>query len=199
MKKILVFASGTKSGGGSGFEYLARDPRFVVVAVVSNHPAGGVYQKAQDLGIPFELFIGPYDEAGYGYFIEKYKPDLVVFAGWLKLAVGLDPKKTVNIHPGPLPEFGGPGMYGMRVHQAVLNSNRSHSAVTIHFVTAEYDAGPPIFVFPVPVLSGDTAEILQARVNIAEHWYYGTVVDLVLQSHTHVNPQDLPAIPEATT
>jgi phosphoribosylglycinamide formyltransferase-1 len=203
LKKILVFASGTKTGGGSGFERLVLDSRSGVlnaqiVAVVSNHPYGGVYQKSRNLGIPFELFLGPYDADGYQELVDEYQPDLIVFAGWLKLAVGLNPAKTVNIHPGPLPDFGGKGMYGLNVHQAVLDSKRPDSAVTTHFVTAEYDAGPPIFVFPVKIKKGDTAETLQARVQLAEHWYYGRVINLVLEGRNRVDPQNLPPVPEAT-
>lgn len=197
MKRILVFASGTKEGGGSGFEQLVQDTRSGVlsaqiVAVVSNHQTGGIYERAARLDVPFEYFPGPYDAEGYHALVDKYQPDLVVFAGWLKLAVGLDPTKTLNIHPAPLPRFGGKGMYGLHTHQAVLESGIKESAVTIHFVNAEYDAGDIIFQCPVPIEPGDTPELLQKRVQQLEHWYYGRVIGRVLDGAVKVTPEELP-------
>lgn len=181
--KLLVFASGSKTGGGSGFENLVHQ-RVVVgadlVGVVSNHAEGGVKERAQRLGVPFIHFPAPWSEEGYKEIVGRAGADFVVLSGWSKLAKGLDPRTTSNIHPGPLPRFGGAGMYGQHVHEAVLASGVSHSAVSMHFVTAQYDEGPVFFRYPVRVLAGDTAETLGARVNAVEHAWQPFITRLVV-------------------
>ncbi|MFH1350041.1 MAG: formyltransferase family protein, partial [Pseudomonadota bacterium] len=117
--KVLVFASGDPKGGGSGFQELVEFSRTnppvlnaQIVGVISNHPDGGVHRRAGALHVPFEYWSEPFDAKGYRSFVEKYQADFVMCSGWLKFVRGLDPAKTVNIHPGPLPQFGGPGLYG---------------------------------------------------------------------------------------
>ena len=138
---ILVFASGTKTGGGSGFETMVRAARTEppildawICAVITNHFAGGVWHKAKALGIPSEYWVGPYRAQGYQNFVKYFNADYVMLSGWLKLVAGLDPARTINIHPGPLPRFGGPKLYGHYVHEAVMAAYQrgeiTHSAVT---------------------------------------------------------------------
>lgn len=122
--RILVFASGEKKGGGSGFlelvEFSRTEPPVLddaeIVTVISNIADGGVAQKAENVKIPFYHWAGPFTAEGYRRWVKDLYADFVMLSGWLKLVQGLDPRKTVNIHPGPLPEFGGPGMYGHFVH-----------------------------------------------------------------------------------
>ncbi len=194
---ILVFASGTKTGGGSGFETLVRAARTRppildawIGAVVTNHFGGGVWQRAQALGIPAAYWAGPYLARGYQNFVRYFQADYVMLSGWLKLAAGLDPARTINIHPGPLPRFGGPNLYGRRVHEAVLAAQRrgeiTHSAVTMHFVDEKYDRGPVFFAQPVPIEPGDTPETLAARVNQAEHEWQPRVLNYVVQGQVRL-------------
>jgi phosphoribosylglycinamide formyltransferase 1 len=194
---ILVFASGSKTGGGSGFENLVRASRTEppelaarICGVVTNHPAGGVWRRAQALGIPAEYWPGPYVAEGYHDFVKHFQADYVMLSGWLKLATGLDPGRTVNIHPGPLPRFGGAKMYGRYVHEAVLAAYRSgeisRSAVTMHFVDEKYDRGPVFFVRPVPIEPGDTVDTLAARVNRAEHEWQPQVLNYVVQGRVRL-------------
>jgi folate-dependent phosphoribosylglycinamide formyltransferase PurN len=110
--------------------------------------------------------------------------DFVALCGWLKLVAGLDPKTTFNIHPGPLPEFGGKGLWGHFVHEAVLKAYKqgkiTHSAVSMHFVTPEFDEGPVFFTHPVPIEPDDTPETLAARVNQAEHEWQPKIANKVV-------------------
>jgi phosphoribosylglycinamide formyltransferase-1 len=178
--RVLVFASGDDQGGGSGFQELVEFSRThppvldaQIIGVISNHQHGGVRRRADALHIPFEYWPGPYDGKGNRTLVEKYQADFVMCSGWLKFVRGLDPAKTVNIHPGPLPRFGGAGMYGHYVHEAVMAAYHRgeiiQSAVTMHFVDeAAYDHGPIIFQMPVLIRSEDDAESLAQRVNEKE-------------------------------
>lgn len=188
MKKIAVLASGSATGGGSGFEKLVETSRSghlgaEVVCVLSNHPKGGVYERAKRLGIRFVHFKKPWTgERCYELIDEEV--DLVCMSGWLKLTQGLDPTKTINIHPGPLPTFGGKGMHGIHVHKAVLNAYKrgevSSSAVSMHFVTDGYDEGPLFFQRAVSIEKDDTVESLGKRVSTIEHLFQWRLTKRVL-------------------
>jgi phosphoribosylglycinamide formyltransferase-1 len=188
--RLLIFASGTKDGGGSGFENLvnaSRDGRLSadIVGVVSNHEQGGVREKADRLDVPFIYFPGPYEAAEYQKLVQEHNADFVALSGWLKLVKGLNPRITFNIHPAPLPDFGGKDLYGHRAHEAVLQAYRegriTHSAVSMHFVTEKFDEGPVFFSLPVPILPDDTADTLAKRVNEAEHRYQPEITNLVVR------------------
>lgn len=199
---ILVFASGSKTGGGSGFETMvraarARPPRLDawICAVITNHFAGGVWQRANALGIPAEYWAGPYLAQGYRNFVRYFQADYIMLSGWLKLVAGLDPARTINIHPGPLPRFGGPQLYGHYVHEAVLAAYHrgeiTHSAVTMHFVDERYDRGPIFFALPVPIEPDDTPESLAAKVNRAEHEWQPRVLNYVVQGQVRLVGQEV--------
>ncbi len=189
MKKLFVFASGSAEGGGSGFENLVQKAHSgalnaEIVGVASNHKIGGVYEKALRLNVPFIFLEPPWTAELYRNLVAEYGADFAALSGWLKLARGLDPRTTINIHPGPLPRFGGTGMYGHHVHEAVMEAYKrgevTHSAVTMHFVTEEYDRGPIFFQRRVPILESDTPETLAKRVNAAEHEFQPLLTDAVV-------------------
>jgi phosphoribosylglycinamide formyltransferase-1 len=190
MKNLLVFASGDNTGGGSGFQKLVKTSHngaleANIVGVVSNYAGGGVYNRAQKLGIPFFHFAGPWTAENYQRYIKETGADFVALSGWLKLVTGLPPDKTINIHPGPLPRFGGPGMYGHHVHEAVLAAYKrgeiTSSRVCMHFVTEKYDEGPVFFECFVHIFPDDTAESLAARVNKAEHQFQWFITNKVIK------------------
>jgi len=199
---VLVFASGAKSGGGSGFENLVQASRTSppvleawICGVVTSHPDGGVWRRAQALGVPRQYWGGPYTAKGYQNFVKYFGADYVMLSGWLKLAAGLNPARTINIHPGPLPRFGGPNLYGHRVHEAVLaafhRGEITHSAVSMHFVDEAYDRGPIICTVPVPIEKDDTPATLAARVNRAEHEWQPRVLNLVVQEKVRMVGQEV--------
>jgi phosphoribosylglycinamide formyltransferase-1 len=197
--EVLVFASGDAKGGGSGFQELVEFSRTnppvldaQIIGVISNHENGGVRRRADALHIPFEYWPGPFDAKGYRSFVEKYRADFVMCSGWLKFVRGLDPAKTVNIHPGPLPGFGGQGMYGHYVHEAVMAAFHRgeiiQSAVTMHFVDeTAYDHGPIIFQMPVLIRPDDDAETLAKRVNEKERAWQSHILNLVVHRQIYLS------------
>jgi folate-dependent phosphoribosylglycinamide formyltransferase PurN len=195
-KRVLVFASGDAEGGGSGFQELVEqswtDPPILdakIVGVISNHSEGGVYKKAKSLGIPFEYWPGPFTAEDYQMWEIKYRADFIMCSGWLKLVKGLHPARTVNIHPGPLPRFGGPGMYGYYVHEAVIKAFHDsadsviQSAVSMHFVDEKFDHGPVFFKLPVFIRSDDTPDSLAKQVNEKERAWQSKVLNLVVNGY----------------
>jgi folate-dependent phosphoribosylglycinamide formyltransferase PurN len=203
-KRLLIFASGSASGGGSGFKELVENSRSgildaKIVGVVSNHEHGGVRKIADEARVRFHLLENyRQDELGYQSAIDRFNPDLIALSGWMRQTIGLDPRITINIHPGPLPEFGGAGMYGHHVHEAVIEAYKrgetTRSAVSMHFVTEEYDRGPVFFRYPVWIRSDDDADSLGSRVNKIEHSWQSFVTNEVLHGRIHwdgVDPDTL--------
>ena len=200
MKKLLVFASGDAEGGGSGFQKLVEAVQSGVlqteiVGVVSNHANGGVAKRAKQLGVEFfDWSEAEFSCHEYQFIFSMLKVDYVALSGWLKLVRGLPADKTINIHPGPLPRFGGPGMYGHHVHEAVMKAFRrgevTHSEVCMHFVTDKYDRGPIFFRCKVEIMRNDTPESLAARVNKVEHAYQALFTNKVITGESRWDGND---------
>ncbi len=212
--KLVIFASGTKDGGGSGFENLVEATKSGVleaeiVAVVSNHENGGVKARAEKLGVPFIYFPGPYDAEHYQKIVRDLGAELaprsqsdfsgwVALSGWLKLVKGLDPKKTFNIHPAPLSyrhgHFGGNKMYGHNLHEsiavALARGEITESGVSMHFVTDEYDRGPVFFEYRVPLQKGMSADDIAKAVNVAEHEWQPKITNMVVHGEISWDGKD---------
>lgn len=188
--KILVFASGDAEGGGSGFQELVENSRTgilnaEIVGVVSHHEHGGIRKKADKLGIPFEFWPGPFDAQGYQKLFKIYDEPFVCLSGWIKLVKGLPHEKTINIHPAPLPGFGGKGWYGHVVHERVMEAfaegKITESAVCMHFATDKFDDPNTLFFkYPVLIREDDTPDTLGSRVNKIEHGWQSWVTNLVV-------------------
>lgn len=163
------------SGGGTNLQSLidALGPLAParVARVISNRADAGALDRARRASIPTTVLQNPLDPNELLNALGD--ADLVVLAGYLKLipaaVVARFPRRLVNIHPALLPAFGGPGMYGRRVHEAVLASAATESGATVHYVDEQYDRGPIIAQRRVPVHPGDTVDTLAQRVLTAEH------------------------------
>jgi phosphoribosylglycinamide formyltransferase-1 len=155
--------------------------------VISSSPTAGGLQYAIDAAVPTEIFVRKNFTSAQAYGDAIFAAcraagvDYVAMAGFLKLAPVPDDfaGRVLNIHPALIPAFCGHGMYGHRVHEAVLDYGAKVTGVTVHFVDNEYDAGPIIWQQPVPVFDDDTAETLAARVFEAEKEAYPHVLQLL--------------------
>ena len=163
------------SGGGTNLQALLDafhdSPIAHIAHVISNRPNAGALERARRAGVPTTVLKDAGDPAELHAALADAQ--LVVLAGYLKLIhpsiVARFRGRIINIHPALLPDFGGPGMYGPHVHEAVLASGARESGATVHFVDEEFDRGAIIGQERVPVLSGDTPDTLAARVLEAEH------------------------------
>jgi phosphoribosylglycinamide formyltransferase 1 len=165
------------SGRGSNLEALLRalgpGAPAEVILVISDRPEAAGLKLARSRAVPAEVLFDPDDAATWLRLLGQRKADLVVLAGYVKLVpapvIETYRGRIINIHPALLPGFGGKGMYGHRVHEAVLASGARESGATVHLVDEVYDHGSILAQERVPVLPGDTAERLAARVLEAEH------------------------------
>lgn len=185
-QRIAVLAS----GGGTNLqaimdfhEHRRGESAGVVALVAANRSSAGALQRARDAGVPAEHFDASDEGASLLELLERYAIDLVVLAGYLKrvpaAVIRRFSGRVINVHPGLLPDFGGPGMYGARVHAAVIASGATMTGVTVHLVDDEFDHGPVIAQWRVRVRIDDTAESLATRVLAVEHLVYPRVVDMV--------------------
>ena len=180
--RIAVLASGGGSNLQAILDYLdILGPRRAgeVVLVASNRPDAGALERAERRAIATAVLAdaGP---SALDELLTSHEIDLVALAGYIRLVppeivVKYD-GRIVNVHPGLLPAFGGPGMYGQRVHRAVLDAGARITGVTVHFVNEQYDRGKIIAQWPVPVFASDDAGTLAARVLRVEHLVYPRVV-----------------------
>lgn len=189
------------SGRGSNLEALLRaleaDAPARVVLVVSNRPDAAALDRAREHGIPAEVLSHPADAREWLDRLAHYRVDLLVLAGYLKLVpaavISHYRDRIINVHPALLPAFGGRGMYGHHVHQAVLASGARESGATVHLVDEVYDRGRILGQGRVPVLPGDTVDALAARVLAVEHRLLPAVV---LAAAAAGHPVPLPEIVE---
>jgi phosphoribosylglycinamide formyltransferase-1 len=191
MKRLALFFSGT---GGNALNLLAacrsgRIPAQVVLGLASSAKAGGIARLEAE-GIPVRVLLRPAhpDDASYSQacyaLAEAAGADCIALCGWLK-QLAVPPRwegRIVNIHPGLLPDFGGPGMWGMHVHRAVLAAGAAESGCTVHLVDNLYDHGRVLAQARVPVRPGDTPEELQKRVYAQEMRLYPLALAEYLQS-----------------
>ncbi len=165
------------SGRGSNLEALllalSADAPARVALVLSDRPRAAARGRAADHGVPAEVLTEPASGVEWIERLTRHRIDLLVLAGYLKLVpvevVAGYRDRIINVHPALLPAFGGPGMYGHHVHEAVLRSGAHQSGATVHLVTEQFDRGRILAQEAVPVLAGDTPDLLAARVLEVEH------------------------------
>jgi phosphoribosylglycinamide formyltransferase-1 len=184
--RIAVLASGRGSNLQAiidHFDSIARERVAKVVLVASNRSDSPALIRAATASIDIASFDAADDGVQLLDLLRRFRVDLVVLAGYLKrippTVIREYAGRIVNIHPALLPAFGGEGMYGARVHEAVIASGARESGVTVHLVDDDYDRGPIVAQWRVAVEESDTPETLAARVLAVEHAIYPRVVEMV--------------------
>ena len=182
MVRIAILASGNGSNAQQLMDHFRDHPHARVVLVGCDKPRAGVVQRAWDRGVPCYLFDGTHLRGGaVQRELQGQGVDLVVLAGFLRLIpaeiVQAFPGRIINIHPALLPKYGGKGMYGHHVHEAVIAAKETESGITIHYVNERFDEGGHIAQFKCPVLPGDTPDTLAARTHALEHAHFPGVVE----------------------
>lgn len=186
MKRVAIFASGGGSNARCIIDHLSPSQDKEVALIVTNRSQAGVLHIAKENSIPSvvinknKLNDKEYMEA----LLSEYKIDFIALAGFLMLIpeflVEAFENRMVNIHPSLLPKYGGKGMFGHHVHQAVKEAGELESGMTIHYVTKEYDKGGVILQARTQLLPEDSAEEIAAKVLKLEHYYYPIVVEELL-------------------
>jgi phosphoribosylglycinamide formyltransferase-1 len=187
MKHISILASGNGTNAENIIRYFSNDKNAKVTLVLSNRPQAKVLERAAALGVDAFFFDRTqfYETGEVLMMLRRRETDLVVLAGFLWLVPGdvieAFRGRIVNIHPALLPGFGGKGMYGDRVHRAVLDAGCAESGITIHYVNELYDSGDIIFQARCQVLPGDDADTLAQRVHELEYRYYPEVISQLVR------------------
>lgn len=186
--RIAIFASGAGSNAEKIIGYLKNHRSIRVALVVCNKPGAGVLAIAGAHQIPTLLIEKERFFRGNTYLPllkEHYKIDFIVLAGFLwkvpDALIAAYPRKIINIHPALLPKYGGKGMYGMHVHEAVIAAGEKESGITIHYVNEHFDEGEHIFQASCPIEPGDTPDILAQKVHALEHRYFPEVVEKAVE------------------
>lgn len=183
MTNIAIFASGTGSNARKIVEYFEGSSSVSVALIASNRKDAPVLDFAREKGIPVMLLNRNsfYETQDALASLRDRSIDLVVLAGFLWLVPGYFIRafenRIINIHPALLPKFGGKGMYGHFVHEAVLASGEKESGITIHLVDEQYDHGKTLFQARCPVQDSDTPETLARSVQQLEHLYFPRIID----------------------
>ncbi|MEO7763493.1 MAG: formyltransferase family protein [Ferruginibacter sp.] len=160
---------------------------YTVALIVCNKPGAGVLTIAEKNNIPALLIEKERFFYGDNYLpeLQKHKIDFIVLAGFLwKIPIPVIkayPKKIINIHPALLPKYGGKGMYGNKVHQAVIAAKENESGISVHYVDELYDHGEIIFQGKCPVTANDTAESLAQKIHVLEHAHYPRLIADLIQ------------------
>jgi phosphoribosylglycinamide formyltransferase 1 len=185
-KRIAIFASGNGTNAMNLIHFFKSSKEAEIGFVLSNRAEAGVLEKAKSEGIEVVVVSNEYVQEGDPLVLicKERAIDLIVLAGFLRKIpdqlIRNYPNKIVNIHPALLPNYGGKGMYGDHVHQAVLAAGESESGISIHLVNEHFDEGKLLAQFNCPVEISDTLESLRQRVQELEHRHYAEVInDLV--------------------
>ena len=186
MKRIVIFASGSGTNAENIIKFFHNRENASVIQVLTNNPHAKVLDRCKNLNISAlsfnrTAFLKSHDVLNV---LKAAKPDLIVLAGFLwkmpEIILNAFPNKVINIHPALLPKFGGKGMYGMHVHEAVVNNKESETGITIHYVNENYDEGATIFQAKCDVLPSDSAEDVAKKIHLLEMEHFPKVIEELL-------------------
>lgn len=187
-KNLTIFASGAGSNAQQIINYFRDSSIAKITLIVCNKPGAGVISIAEKEKIPVLYIEKERFFKGDGYLSELKDAgtNLIVLAGFLwkipQILIDEYPKRIINIHPALLPKYGGRGMYGQYVHEAIINAGEVESGITIHYVDEHYDNGDIIFQTACPVMEGDGPDALASRIHKLEHLHYPIVIEELLRN-----------------
>lgn len=187
MHKLAIFASGSGTNAQNIAEYFSGHPKIRVSLILSNRPDAYVLERAKKLNIPTYVFDRKtfYETETVLEILRKYEIGHLILAGFLWLIpdylLRAYPERIINIHPALLPKFGGKGMYGDKVHQAVIAAGEKRTGISIHYVNARYDEGEIIFQESFEILPGDTPESIAKKVHELEYRHFPRVIEEVVK------------------
>jgi len=185
-KNIALFASGNGSNAQNIVEYFNNTPHINPCLILTNKPNAYVIERAKNLNIPCVVFSAKEmrETSIVVEALKKHNIDFIVLAGFLlripQNIIDLYPKSIINIHPALLPKYGGKGMFGDHVHQAVKAANEKETGITIHYVNEHYDEGQIIFQKKVSLSESDTPEDIANKVHALEYEYFPKVIEDLL-------------------
>jgi phosphoribosylglycinamide formyltransferase-1 len=188
MTQLAIFASGTGTNTQNIIHYFRHHPEIRISLIVCNKPGAGVLTVAEKEDIPSLVIEKEAFFRGTAYVdqLRAKNIDLIVLAGFLwkipQTLVKAYPGRIINIHPALLPKYGGKGMYGRFVHEAVIAAADKETGITIHYVDEQYDHGQPIFQARVMVEPGDTPETLAQKVHFLEYEHFPKIIEQVVNS-----------------
>jgi phosphoribosylglycinamide formyltransferase-1 len=188
MKNIAIFASGNGSNAETIIRYFESRSDVSVRLVLSNNKNAKVLQRAANINVETFSFSREdfYNSHIISEILNQHNISLIVLAGFLWLIpdylLKAFPNRIINIHPALLPKYGGKGMYGMHVHQSVIDNGELMSGITIHFVNDVYDEGKIIYQATCPVEPDETPETLAQKIHVLEHKFFPETIDSVLSA-----------------
>lgn len=184
IKKIALFASGSGTNALNIMRFFSINTYVEIDSLFTNNPNAGVVAHAQAFNVPIVTFSKDdlYKQHKVLNELKDRHIDLIVLAGflWLLPQNIVSCFKVINIHPALLPRYGGKGMYGLKVHEAVIQNHEKESGITIHMVDEVYDSGAVLLQKSIAVLPTDTPESLQQRIHELEYQYYPEVIAQLL-------------------
>ena len=186
MKRIVIFASGSGTNAENLIKFFHNRENASVIQVLTNNPHAKVLDRCKALNVSALSFnkMAFTETTDVLDILKASKPDLIVLAGFLwkfpEFILNEYPNKVINVHPALLPKYGGKGMYGMHVHEAVVANNETETGITIHYVNEHYDEGAIIFQAKCTVDANDTAENVAAKIHRLEMAHFPKVVEKLL-------------------
>lgn len=186
MKRVVIFASGSGSNAENLIKFFHNSDNASVVQVLTNNPHAKVLDRCKKLNVSALSFnrIAFTKTEDVLNILKSSNPDLIILAGFLwkfpENILNQFPNKVINIHPALLPKYGGKGMYGMNVHEAVVKNKETETGITIHYVNENYDEGAIIFQAKCDVLPNDSAQDVASKIHKLEMEYFPKVVDQLL-------------------
>ncbi len=186
MTNCIIFASGNGSNAIQLIHHFSKLHLIKIAAVFCNNRNAGIIEKANSLNIPVEVFNKQQfnDELFITNLLKKHHAHYLILAGFLlkipEVLVDLFPNKIINIHPSLLPKYGGKGMYGMHVHQAVYDNKEKQTGITIHYVNKEYDKGAIIAQYTIELISSDSPMEISKKVQQLEHAHFASTVEATI-------------------